>query len=206
MRTKCLALAAIAALMAGCQGPTVPSLENLLAAPLQVSVAGRVLTLEPFLYRDFMPVVPCGRFGARGLRSGSRGGRPAVPVRPRCRQGLGDRRRRSLGRGFYRRGRSPRPDPPAPAAEGRLRRAQVGGGDRGRGRRPSGPFDRKQSAASRHGRAGRRGVLRAPAPPPSFSLSIGSPSPAVRRPSCGPNGPSAAQSYPPDVLSWMSRD
>jgi len=60
MRSKCLALAAIAALMAGCQGPTVPSLENLLAAPLQVSVAGRVLTLEPFLYRDFMPVVPVG--------------------------------------------------------------------------------------------------------------------------------------------------
>lgn len=55
MRSKCLALAAIAALMAGCQGPTVPSLENLLAAPLQVSVGSRVMTLEPFVWRDFMP-------------------------------------------------------------------------------------------------------------------------------------------------------
>jgi hypothetical protein len=62
MRYKCLALAVIATLMAGCQGTTVPSLplETLLAAPLQVSVGSRIMTLEPFVWRDFMPVSPPG--------------------------------------------------------------------------------------------------------------------------------------------------
>jgi len=63
MRSKGLVLAAIAALMAGCQGPTVPSLENLLAAPLKVSIGSRIMTLEPFVYRDFMPGGPAGGSG-----------------------------------------------------------------------------------------------------------------------------------------------
>jgi hypothetical protein len=55
-----LALGFVAFLAAACQGPTVPSipLETLLSAPEQVAVGGRTLTLETFVWRDFMPGGP----------------------------------------------------------------------------------------------------------------------------------------------------
>jgi hypothetical protein len=50
-----LALGLIAVLAVACQGPTVPSLETLLAVPLKVPVGLRFMTLETYVYRDFMP-------------------------------------------------------------------------------------------------------------------------------------------------------
>jgi hypothetical protein len=57
MKPRYLVYIVIVVLMAGCQGPTVPSisLETLLAAPLRVHVGLRAMTLEPFVWRDFMP-------------------------------------------------------------------------------------------------------------------------------------------------------
>jgi hypothetical protein len=57
-----IVLAILAGAAAACLGPTVPSvpLETLLSAPEQITVGGRVLTLETYLWRDFMPGGPAG--------------------------------------------------------------------------------------------------------------------------------------------------
>lgn len=62
MKPLRLTLGLVAVLAVACQGPTVPSipLETLLGSPLQVSVGGRTLTLETYVWRDFMPGGPAG--------------------------------------------------------------------------------------------------------------------------------------------------
>jgi hypothetical protein len=62
VKLKCLFFVTLIALAAGCQGPTVPSipLRTLLASPLHVSIGSRILTLETFVWRDFMPGGPAG--------------------------------------------------------------------------------------------------------------------------------------------------
>ncbi len=49
-------------LVSACRGPFSPSvpLERLLSSPLEVEVEGRILVLETFLWRDFMPGAPPG--------------------------------------------------------------------------------------------------------------------------------------------------
>lgn len=52
--------AVLSCLALGCPSPVIPSvpLEELLSAPLEIEVAGRIFTLETDLWRDFMPVSP----------------------------------------------------------------------------------------------------------------------------------------------------
>ena len=57
------------AFMTGCPFPTVPSvpLEQLLSAPLEIQVGGRVLVLETYLWRDYMPGGPVGGSDLRAV-------------------------------------------------------------------------------------------------------------------------------------------
>lgn len=63
VRQKMLKKAAVAAVLifsSSCKNPfssDYPSLKELLAAPAEITVAGRVLTLETYLWRNLMPGV-----------------------------------------------------------------------------------------------------------------------------------------------------
>jgi hypothetical protein len=59
MQTRIIAAVTLAFAQLGCSNAIAPrSAEELRSAPLSVTADGKTLVLEPFLWRDFMPVSP----------------------------------------------------------------------------------------------------------------------------------------------------
>jgi hypothetical protein len=61
MRSLSFSSVALAGLLVGCRSPTGPEplpTPTLRAAPTVVTIAGKPLVLETFLWRDFMPISP----------------------------------------------------------------------------------------------------------------------------------------------------